>query len=70
MDSEVTKASTWGKMFIFCRKVNDHKFQVWADPTIELLHVGEYAYGVRDYDAYQDIRKKENIPDEFDGVIK
>lgn len=64
------KGQSMGEDVYFCRKVNDHGFQVWADPTIPIGHVGEYSYTVRDYDAYQDIRKKENIPDEFNGEMK
>lgn len=64
------KGQSMGEDVYFCRKVNDHNFQVWADPTIPVGHVGEYVYTVRDFDAYQDVRKKENIPDEFNGEMK
>ena len=64
------KGQSMGEDVYFCKKVNDHKFGVWVDPTIKLGHVGEYVYTERDYQAYEDIREKKNTPDEFNGEMK
>ena len=57
-----------GEDVFFCRKANDHGFEVWCDPTIPLGHVGEYTYTKQDYDAYQDLRP-EKASGEFDGKL-
>lgn len=59
-----------GEDLYFCRKVNEKGFEVWCDPTIDLGHIGDYRYDRKDYDAYQDIRPKTNVVDEFDGIMK
>lgn len=53
-----------GEDVFFCRKAGDHGFEVWCDPTIELGHIGEYSYGRKDYDAYQEMR-----PDKESGAF-
>lgn len=59
-----------GEDVYFCRKVNDKGFEVWCDPTIPLGHVGEYAFGEQDWKAYEDLRPREAVEDEFDGQMK
>jgi hypothetical protein len=64
------KGQSMGEDVFFCRKINDHKGEVWADPTIPLGHVGEYVFDIKDFKAYQDIKSKKDIPDEFNGEMK
>lgn len=52
-----------GEDIYFCHKVKEKGFEIWCDPTIELGHVGMYSYGKQDYDAYQDIRPKDDTED-------
>lgn len=33
-----------GEDFNFCTNAREHGFEVWADPTIPIKHVGEYLY--------------------------
>lgn len=37
--------------YSFCRKMQAVGLEVWVDPTIEVLHMGDYAYGRRDFMA-------------------
>lgn len=64
------KGQKMGEDVYFCWKANKKGFEVWCDPTIKLGHVGEYSFGYEDYKAYDDVRPKEDTPDEFDGVMK
>lgn len=64
------KGQSMGDDVYFCRKINDHGGEVWADPTIPLGHVGEYVYDMKDYQAYQDTLDKKDSPDEFNGEMK
>lgn len=64
------KGQSMGDDVYFCKKINDHGGEVWADPTIEIGHVGEYIYDYKDYKAYQDTLEKKDTPDEFNGEMK
>lgn len=64
------KGQEMGEDVYFCRKAQEKKIEVWCDPTIPLKHIGEYEYGYDDYKAYDDLRPKEDVPDEFDGTVK
>lgn len=45
-----------GEDVYFCLKAKDKGFKTWVDPTIQVAHVGDYDYDLKDYDAYQDIK--------------
>ena len=34
----------WGEDAFFCQKAINNGFDVWADPTLDLKHLGEHAY--------------------------
>lgn len=58
-----------GEDYYFCMKAHNQGFDVWADPTIPVGHVGEYIYDIKDYQAYDDIRPKEDKVEEFTGDL-
>ena len=33
-----------GEDLAFCKKAQDYGFTIWADSTVEVLHIGEYLY--------------------------
>ena len=41
-DGEVIGEDIW-----FCRKARQMGYKVWCDPTVEVLHLGDFAYGKR-----------------------
>lgn len=45
-----------GEDVYFCLKAREKNYKVWVDPTIELAHVGDYAFELKDYEAYQDVK--------------
>jgi len=50
--SMVYKKEFLSEDFAFCKRARDEGFEVWADPFVELGHVGDYSYTLKDY--YED----------------
>jgi len=55
-----------GEDTYFCWKAKKAGFEVWADPTIPLGHIGEYLYDAQDYQAY---KENKTVEIEFTGEL-
>lgn len=57
-----------GEDYYFCLKARDAGFKVYADPRLELAHIGDYGFDYKDFDAYNDLVEKDQSY-EYDGKL-
>jgi hypothetical protein len=43
------RATHFYEDYSFCKKARECGFEIWADPSFEVAHVGDYDYGVSDW---------------------
>jgi hypothetical protein len=57
-----------GEDIYFARKARAKKYQVWCDPTIQLSHIGEYEYNIKDYELYQETKPDLSVDEVWDAI--
>lgn len=61
--------SYMGEDIYFGIKCKKRGIEVWCDPTIELQHIGEYAYDTKDYEAYHESKPASSVDEVWGSEV-